>query len=189
MEKMQTRIGKKLWKGILMMHQEISSHGKVDLKNLLREFKDIIALRLSCLGLAQVKLFKVNFKPNPVPGKTWNCKYSPEMRQFINLCVVNLLSRGYVKHKETWNGWALSGLYQRNNSYGLHEDWQSTNWFCHGPNIQAHVWNQMRSVISRRKKFLWNWFSQQVLAATACWREETCTRIYDNSRCCSTESN
>lgn len=74
----------------------ISQDGRTKLEALLREFKDIIRLRLNSREPARVKPLELKLKPDSVPVRAAQRKYSPEKRHFMEKYVENLLKLGFV---------------------------------------------------------------------------------------------
>lgn len=74
----------------------ISDEGIPELEHLIREYKDVIRLRLYRQEPVKVKPMKINLKIYTVLVRARQQKYSPEKRELIEKCVDDLLTLGFV---------------------------------------------------------------------------------------------
>lgn len=75
----------------------ISKKGSVLLEKMLREFRDVLCIRLSGDKPANVAPLVVNLKPNSTPVRAKPRRYPPAKRDFMDRYVRNLLQLGFVK--------------------------------------------------------------------------------------------
>lgn len=72
----------------------ISNEGRIKLEHIIREFRDVIRLRLNNRDPAIVKPIKIHLKPNSVLFRAPQTKHSPEKREFMDQYVDYLLKLG-----------------------------------------------------------------------------------------------
>ena len=79
------------------MENGMSKQGASQLRDLLHEFDDVVAIRLSSPVPADVEPMIIQVKPGTMPIKAKSRRYSPEKREFMDKYVKRHLSLGLVE--------------------------------------------------------------------------------------------